>query len=93
MCSSEIGDEVRRSETRSGKDDMLSPQQVEELICLSATMDRESITHRLLSFNGQFPVDFTRNFLADQPLDRLRHIFVALCLQNRHLPDFQVGLA
>jgi hypothetical protein len=32
-------------------------------------------------------VDFTADFLNRLPVDRLRHIFVAMCLQSQRMPD------
>lgn len=61
----------------------MQAQQVEELICLVSAMDRGTVTERLLGFNGTFPVDFTPQFLATLPVDRLRHILLALCLHAR----------
>lgn len=66
---------------------MLEPDQVEELICLVSVMDRETVTEQLTCFRGTFPVDFTREFCERQPTERLRHLFVALCLQTNHLPE------
>ncbi len=66
---------------------MLQSPQIEELICLVSALDRQSLTRQFLSFRGCFPVDFTPDFLEQLSVDRLRHIFVALCLQNRHVPD------
>jgi len=65
---------------------MLPPQQVEELIALVSAMDREELTHRCMDFQGAFPVDFTSDFLDEMPIDRLRHIFIALCLHNSYIP-------
>jgi hypothetical protein len=61
----------------------MQAEQVEELICLVSAMDRHAVTERLLGFSGTFPVDFTPQFLATLPLDRLRHILLALCLHAR----------
>lgn len=73
---------------------MLESHQVEELICMVAALDREALTDHLLHFNGDFPVDFTPGFLDALSVDRLRHIFVALCLQAQHLPaDVEVPAA
>jgi hypothetical protein len=62
---------------------MLEAEHVEELICLAASMDREALTRQFLTFRGSFPVDFTPEFLDRMSLDRLRHIYVALCLQSQ----------
>ena len=65
---------------------MLVCDQVEELICLVAALDRPSIVRQLHVYRATFPLDFTDQFLQTIPLDRLRHIFVALCLQQQHVP-------
>jgi len=66
---------------------MLRPEQVEELIFLVSTMQRDDLVERLLHFRGNFPIDFSESFLRGLSLDRLRHIFVALCLHHSELPD------
>ena len=66
---------------------MMQAQQIEELICVVSSMDRAALTEKFLNFRGQFPVDFTSEFLRSIPLDRMRHIFIALCLQSHHLPE------
>lgn len=66
---------------------MSQSQQVEELICLVSSLDREALVHQFTNYQATFPVDFTKEFLTSTPLDRLRHIFVAMCLQSRHLPE------
>ena len=71
----------------------MDSHQVEELICVVSAMDRESIIEKFRNFRGSFPVDFTPEFLESQPTDRLRHIFVALCIQHRRLPDFDMSTA
>lgn len=65
---------------------MLESHQVEELICLVSSLDKASLTREFLTFRGNFPIDFTPEFLEELPLERLRHIFVALCLQAQRLP-------
>jgi hypothetical protein len=66
---------------------MLQSQQVEELICLASMLDRETLVEQFASFQSSFPVDFTPDFLSTQPVERLRHIFVALCLQCQRMPE------
>jgi hypothetical protein len=65
---------------------MLQPEQVEELICLVAAMDRAALTRQFSDFRGSFPLDFTPDFLQFTDVDRLRHIFVAICLQCQQMP-------
>jgi hypothetical protein len=66
---------------------MLESHQVEELICLVSSLDKPTLTRQFLSFSGNFPVDFTPEFLNTLSLERLRHIFVALCLQAQQVPS------
>lgn len=72
---------------------MLQAQQVEELISVVSALDRGGLIHQFHSYRGSFPIDFTAEFLTSQPVDRLRHIFVALCLQNQRMPDFSQAMA
>jgi hypothetical protein len=66
---------------------MLQPQQVEDLVNIVQIMDRIALTEHLLGFQGSFPVDFTETYLAGLSTDKLRHIFIALCLQRGYLPN------
>ncbi len=68
---------------------MLQPEQVEELICLVSSLDRPALVRQFQEFDAGFPVDFTPEFLQQVEVDRLRHIFVALCLQCQHIPDLE----
>ena len=66
---------------------VLHSDQIDELICLVAAMDRAALVRHLRAFRGSFPLDFTGEFLDTCPLDRLRHVFVALCLQQQRVPQ------
>ena len=68
---------------------MLESQQVEELICLVASMDKSALTKQFLTFRANFPVDFTPEFLERLSVERMRHIFVALCLQAQQVPSVE----
>ena len=69
---------------------MLEAQQVEELICLVSAMDRPTLVSQFRAYRGAgFPVDFTDHFLETTPVERLRHIFLALCLQCQHVPALE----
>lgn len=63
-------------------------QQFDDVVCLIAGMDRRTIALNLRTFRGRFPVDLTPDFIASTDLDRLRHIYLALCLQTRQMPTF-----
>ena len=41
----------------------------------------------MLAYPSRFPVDLTADYLRGQSADRLRHLFFAVCVQNRRLPD------
>jgi hypothetical protein len=72
---------------------MLASDQVEELICLVAAMDRDDVIHHIHDYRATFPLDFSDDFLASVPLERLRHIFIALCLQQQHAPSLVMPTA
>ena len=65
---------------------MLEANQVEELICVVSAMDRRVLVSQFRAYRASFPVDFTDDFLEHTPVERLRHIFVALCLQCQQVP-------
>jgi hypothetical protein len=66
---------------------MLGSDQIEELICVLQSWDRPTIISQFQTFASQFPVDFTPQFLDQTSLEKLRHVFLALCLQNQRMPD------
>ena len=72
---------------------MLDSHQVEDLICAVAVLDRDTLVHHFRAYPSTFPIDFTPEFLATAPLDRLRHIFLALCLQCQHVPELEAATA
>ena len=65
---------------------MLAAEQLEEMICLVSALDREALIHQFANFPAHFPIDFTPAFLESLPLDQVRHIFLALCLQCQKFP-------
>jgi len=67
---------------------MLASDQIEELICVLSSWDREMLVAQFQVFRSSFPVDFTPTFLNDLPVEKLRHVFLAMCLQNQRLPEF-----
>ena len=72
---------------------MLDSHQIEDLICVVAVLDRETLVSQFNAYPSTFPIDFTPDFLATVPLDRLRHIFLALCLQCQHVPELEAATA
>lgn len=72
---------------------MLESHQIEDLICIISVLDRPTLVRQFQQFPAPFPLDFTPQFLETVPLERLRHIFLALCLQCQHLPELEFPTA
>lgn len=72
---------------------MLMPGQIEELITLVNSLDRQALLRQFDAYQAAFPLDFTADFLRSAPLDRLKHIFVAVCLQSQRMPCEMAGEA
>jgi hypothetical protein len=66
---------------------MLPPTQVEELIGVVAALDREALIAQFRCYRATFPLDFTDAFLSTITVERLRHIFLAICLQSQRMPE------
>jgi hypothetical protein len=69
---------------------MWQTNQVEEMITVVSILDRPTLMRQFEEYPSRFPIDFTRDFLDRQPLDRLRHIFVAICLQTQQMPGSRI---
>jgi hypothetical protein len=61
--------------------------QVEELISLVSALDRNVLIDQFRCYRASFPVDFTRDFLEQQSTEQLQHLFVAMCLQSKRMPE------
>ena len=66
---------------------MLASDQIEEVICLLASWDRQTLIHEFLAFHSDFPVDVTPEYLSKLSDDHIRHVFMALCVQNQRGPE------
>lgn len=66
---------------------MLQTEQVEELISVVGGLDRQAIIEQFRTFQASFPIDFTHEFLNQAPVERLRHLLAALCLQQQRMPE------
>jgi hypothetical protein len=66
---------------------MLSCDDVEALNHTIGHMDRDTVAYELSHFPARFPIDFTPDFLAREPLHRLQHILFGLCLHNQKRMD------
>jgi hypothetical protein len=72
---------------------MLQSDQIEELLCLVSALSREALVEQFRNYQAKFPLDFSEEFLRDAPLERLQHIFVAVCLQSQQMPAFNTRAA
>lgn len=69
---------------------MLTCDEVETLNGVIQHMDRETVARQLKDFKARFPIDFTPEFVASEPLPRLRHILFGLCLHNQKMLDVKL---
>lgn len=65
---------------------MLPSNQIEQLIALVSSLDKAALLRQFAQYKATFPLDFTSDFLQTQPLERLQHLFVAVCLQSQRMP-------
>ncbi len=56
---------------------MVSRKDFEQAADAIGQLGRDELTSRIKSFHGRFRLDFTSDYLANQPVDRLRHILLA----------------
>jgi hypothetical protein len=68
---------------------MLHSTQIEELITVVSSLDKDALVRQFQQYPASFPIDFSPDFLDRQPLERLRHIFVAVCLQSQRMPELE----
>jgi hypothetical protein len=66
---------------------MLKPDQIDELITTIAEMDREELIYQFRHYPAPFPIDFTDEFMKQQSIDKLRHVFAGLCMHVGKLPE------
>ncbi len=72
---------------------MLKAHQIEELINVVAALNKATLIEQFHAYRANFPLDFTNEFLEAQSLERLRHLFVALCLHTQRLPETPASAA
>ena len=65
---------------------MLQNEQVEEMVSVISAMSRPALIDQFRSYPARFPLDLTDDFLRTASVERLRHIFLAVCLQNQRMP-------
>lgn len=62
---------------------MTIPTSIEDLIQTVEGMPRAELVELLREVPCPFPIDFTDAYLSSLPIERLRHLVVAVCLQAR----------
>jgi len=72
---------------------MLASEQIEELITVLSTWDRPMLMLQFSAFTSNFPIDFTPEYLRSVPVEKLRHVFLAMCLQNQRMPEMLMASA
>lgn len=63
------------------------PNELNQVLVMIATMDREELIEQFHSYPAPFPIDFTDAFLRSQSLDKLRHVFAGLVMHCRVAPQ------
>jgi hypothetical protein len=58
----------------------VTDEELNKLITSLAAMSRQELKAMLESLRTRFPMDFTEEFLAEIPVDKLRHVTLAACL-------------
>ncbi len=56
---------------------------IDEVLTTVATWDRQTLIQQFQSQQTRFPIDFTPDFYQNQSVERLRHIYVAMFVQNQ----------
>jgi hypothetical protein len=57
--------------------------EIDSALTAIAVMERQELIQQLQSFDGDFPLDFSDDYLASQDTERLRHILMAAYLQQK----------
>jgi hypothetical protein len=65
--------------------------ETEELACRIAAMGPVELIALLQSMQCTFDLDFTEEYLASLPLDRLRHVVLAAVLHRQGAPAPHAG--
>ena len=65
-------------------------EEAEDLACRISAMGREELITLLKSMRCSFVLDFTEEYLASLPLDRLRHVVLAAALHGKGVAQPQV---
>ena len=56
------------------------PSPRDRSLTMIAEMDRDELIAQFRSYPAPFPIDFTDEFLREQSIDKLRHVFAGLVM-------------
>ena len=71
---------------------MFTPHQTQQVLEIIRRLDRPAIVEQLRTCPTRFPLVFTTEWLSAQPIDELRHVFAAVCLQCEIIPQEPAGV-
>ncbi len=66
---------------------MLTPQTTEQVLRVVERMDRKQIIEQMRKCPARFPIDLTDQWLQTQPIEELRHVLAAICIQCEVMPE------
>ncbi len=66
---------------------MLRSHDSERVMEIIESLDREQVIDQLRRCPARFPIDFTDEWLRTQPLEELRHVLAAVCIQCDVIPQ------
>lgn len=66
---------------------MLSRSEARKVHGIVAEMDRAALVAQLRCCPTRFPIDFTDAWLEARPIEELRHVLAAICIQCEIIPS------
>jgi hypothetical protein len=66
---------------------MLTPQKSQQVLRIIERLDRRQIIQQMRACPARFPIDLTDDWLRTQPLEELRHVYAAICIQCDVMPE------
>ena len=64
----------------------------EKLVKAVSKMPKEEAVDKILNFSGSFKLDFSREYLEKQTVDKVRHILLAAMIQRQRDGDASIDL-
>jgi hypothetical protein len=66
---------------------MLTPQKSDHVLRIIERLDRRQIIQQMRGCTARFPIDLTDEWLQTQPVEELRHVYAAICIQCDVMPE------